>query len=338
MDRTNRSCEGQMAEKTDDVSARLQHPRRSLGNRHRSQSEKFLSLAGTDPQNLDWAEQSARQAVLHDFTNPQNWRTLVQVKLKLGDESGIRAVLNELFTVLGRDAEALSQLDGINMVQSGPAILEASLAADPLDADEWWASTSGSEEEFDSFVERFGNLDLTDPRANVLFSRRLERVRDSGREKDYLELSRIILAQRPSNHEAWTELGRMHERRGEFDQAWMCYDQAQIHFPDIEVRERFKDRMESKMDGLESQPWKEPGVSSRIDFLRRMQSLAMPDSGEGPEEEEGEEEVVKDPLEQVRQLHANGRLSEAFFLARRMAAEGVEGAFMLAEAIKEELA
>ena len=169
-----------MAEKTDDVSARLQHPRRSLGNRHRSQSEKFLSLAGTDPQNLDWAEQSARQAVLHDFTNPQNWRTLVQVKLKLGDESGIRAVLNELFTVLGRDAEALSQLDGINMVQSGPAILEASLAADPLDADEWWASTSGSEEEFDSFVERFGNLDLTDPRANVLFSRRLERVRDSG--------------------------------------------------------------------------------------------------------------------------------------------------------------
>ena len=99
MDRTNRSCEGQMAEKTDDVSARLQHPRRSLGNRHRSQSEKFLSLAGTDPQNLDWAEQSARQAVLHDFTNPQNWRTLVQVKLKLGDESGIRAVLNELFTV-----------------------------------------------------------------------------------------------------------------------------------------------------------------------------------------------------------------------------------------------
>ena len=89
MDRTNRSCEGQMTEKTDDVSARLQHPRRSLGNRHRSQSEKFLSLAGADPKNLDWAEQSARQAVLHDFTNPLNWRTLVQVKLKLGDESGI---------------------------------------------------------------------------------------------------------------------------------------------------------------------------------------------------------------------------------------------------------
>ena len=326
-----------MAEKNDDVSARLQHPRRSLGNRHRSQAEKFLSLADAEPQNLDWAEQSARQAVLHDFTNPLNWRTLVRVKLKLGDESGIRAVLNELFTILGRDAEALSQLDGINMVQSGTAILEASLAADPLDADEWWTFTSGSEEEFDGFVERLGKLDLTDTRANVLFSIRLERVSVSCREDEYLELSRIILAQRPSNHEAWTELGRMHERRGEFDQAWMCYDQAQTHFPDIEVRDRFKDRMESKMDGLESQPWKEPGVSSRIDFLRRMQSLAMSDSGEVPDEEEVEEESVKDPLKQVRLLHAEGRLSEAFFLARSMAAEGVEGAFEMAEGIKGEL-
>ena len=322
---------------TDDMSARLQHPRRSLGNRHRSQAEKFLLLADADSQNLDWAEQSARQAVLHDFTNPMNWRTLVRVKLILEDESGIRAVLNELFTILGRDADALSQLDGIRMVQSGSAILEASLAADPLDADEWWASTSGSEEEFNGFVERLRKLDLTDPRANVLFSRRLERVRDSGREDEYLGLSRIILAQRPSNHEAWTELGMMHERRGEFDQAWMCYDQAQTHFPEINVRDRFKDRMESKMDGLESRPWKEPGVSSRIDFLRRMQSLAVPDSGEISDEEEVEEDSVKDPLEQVRLLHADGRLSEAFFLARRMAAEGVEGAFELAEGIKGEL-
>jgi len=326
-----------MAEMTDDMSARLQHPRRSLGNRHRSQAEKFLLLADADSQNLDWAEQSARQAVLHDFTNPMNWRTLVRVKLILEDESGIRAVLNELFTILGRDADALSQLDGIRMVQSGSAILEASLAADPLDADEWWASTSGSEEEFNGFVERLRKLDLTDPRANVLFSRRLERVRDSGREDEYLGLSRIILAQRPSNHEAWTELGMMHERRGEFDQAWMCYDQAQTHFPEINVRDRFKDRMESKMDGLESRPWKEPGVSSRIDFLRRMQSLAVPDSREISDEEEVKEDSVKDPLEQVRLLHADGRLSEAFFLARRMAAEGVEGAFELAEGIKGEL-
>ena len=114
-----------MNEINDDVSKRLQHPRRSLGNRHRSQAEKFLSLAESEMQNLEWAEQSARQAVLHDFTNPENWRILVRVKLELRDEHGIRAVLNELFTILGRDPEALAQLDEVSMVQSGFSILEA---------------------------------------------------------------------------------------------------------------------------------------------------------------------------------------------------------------------
>ena len=97
------------------------------------------------------------------------------------------------------------------MSQSGFPILEASLMADPLDPDEWWTSTSQSDVTLGDFIERVKNLDLTDQRANVLFSRRLERVRDSGMEEQYLELSRIILAQRPSNHEAWAELGRMHE-------------------------------------------------------------------------------------------------------------------------------
>ena len=91
------------------------------------------------------------------------------------------------------------------------------------------------------------------------------------------------------------------------------------------------------MDGLDSRPWKEPGVSSRIDFLRRMESLAMPDSGGVFDEVDSEEDSVKDPLERVRLLHADGRLSEAFFVARRMAAEGVEGAWELAEGIKGEL-
>ena len=237
-----------MTKTTDDMSTKLQHPRRSLGNRHRSQAEKFLSLIESDSQNLEWAEQSARQAVLHDFTNPENWRVLVQVKLEAGDEHGIRAVLNELFTILGRDPEALAQLDEVSMSQSGSSILEASLIADPLDPDQWWTSTSQSDVTLGDFIERVKNLDLTDQRANVLFSRRLERVRDSGMEEQYLELARIILAQRPSNHEAWSELGRMHERRGELEQAWMCYDQAQTHFPDIHVRDRFRDRMEAKMD------------------------------------------------------------------------------------------
>jgi tetratricopeptide (TPR) repeat protein len=294
-------------------------------------------LTESDSQNLKWAEQSARQAVLHDFTNPENWRILVQVKLESGDEHGIRAVLNELFTILGRNPETLAQLDEVSMNQSGYPILEASLMADPLDPDEWWASTSQSDVTLGDFIERVKNLDLTDQRANVLFSRRLERVRDSGMEEQYLELSRIILAQRPSNHEAWAELGRMHERRGEFEQAWMCYDQAQTHFPDIHVRDRFRDRMEAKMDGRISKPWKEPEVSRRVDFLTRMQQLATPNVENIPTTVNESDEVSSNPLEEVHLLLAEGRLSEAFFLARRMAAEGVEGAIDLVESIRKDI-
>lgn len=326
-----------MNEKNDDMSRRLQHPRRSLGNRHRSQAEKFLSLAESELQNLEWAEQSARQAVLHDFTNPQNWRMLVQVKLQAGDDDGIRAVLNELFTILGRDPEALSQLDGVNMSESGSAILEASLMADPLDPDEWWASTLQSDDGLEAFISRVKTLDLTDQRANILFSRRLERVRDNGMEEQYLGLSRIILAQRPNNHETWAELGRMHERRGEFEQAWMCYDQAQTHFPGIEVRNQFRDRMGAKMDGEDSKPWREPGISQHVDFLKRMQQLATSTVEEIPNTVNDTEYKSIDPLEEIHLMLSEERLAEAFFLARRMAAEGVTGAIDLMDSIKEDM-
>ena len=55
-----------------DINQKLQHPRRSLGNRHRSQAEKFLKME-KNVNNLNWAEQSAKQSVLYDFTNPDNW-------------------------------------------------------------------------------------------------------------------------------------------------------------------------------------------------------------------------------------------------------------------------
>jgi hypothetical protein len=170
-----------------------------------------------------------------------------------------------------------------------------------------------------------------------LFSRRLERVRDNGMEEQYLGLSRIILAQRPNNHEAWAELGRMHERRGEFEQAWMCYDQAQTHFPGIEVRDRFRDRMGAKMDGRVSEPWKEPGVSQHVDFLKRMQQLATSTVEENSTTVNDTEYKSSDPLEQIHLMLSEERLAEAFFLARRMAAEGVIGAIDLVESIKEDM-
>ncbi len=314
-----------------DIGASLQHPRRSLGNRHRSQARKFLTMSQDDSDYIGWAEQSARQAVLHDFTHPDNWRILVETKLLSRDDTGIRAVLVELFTVLGRDPESLKQLDGVNMNEVGLEILEASLYADPLDSDLWWEMISGDEDGVERFCSRVKILDLTDIRANVLFSRRLERLRDSGFEEEFLELSKLVLAHRPNNHETWSELGRMHERRGEFDNAWMCYDQAQLHFPDIPARDRFIERMESKMDGGDSISWNAPGIDSRVEFLSRMQTLAS-QSDSTAEISVKEDQIA--PLSELDVLLDSERFTEAFFLARRMAAEGIEGAIDKVEEIR----
>ena len=326
-----------MTEPTKDIAAKLQHPRRSLGNRHRSQAEKFLSLSETDSSNLLWAEQSARQAVLHDFTNPDNWRVLVRIKLNVGDYAGIHAVLNDLFAVLGRDPVYLTQLEGVDMSESGMGILEAALVADPLDPDDWWNGVSSDEGSILSFIERVGMLDMTDHRANILFSRRLERLRDSGREEDYLKLARVLLAQRPSNHEAWSALGRMHERRGEYNQAWLCYDQAQSNFPEFPVRDQFRERMEAKMDGRAPTPWKVPEVTQRVEFLKRMQKLSMSPSNDVRDDVVPEISSNTDIFGEVAHLRSEGRSSEAFFLARRMAAEGIDGALELVEEIRKEM-
>ena len=142
---------------TRDIGARLQHPRRSLGNRHRSQAEKFLKLVESNSSNLHWAEQSARQAVLHDFTHPDNWRILLQTKVAASDADGIRSILDELFLILGRDPELLLQLDGLDMVEQGSDLLEAAIIVDPLDPDAWWAGIDGSEA-LEAFLSRVRSL------------------------------------------------------------------------------------------------------------------------------------------------------------------------------------
>ena len=315
-----------------DIGASLQHPRRSLGNRHRSQAQKFLQMSQDNSDYIGWAEQSARQAVLHDFTHPDNWRILVEAKLQANDDVGIRAVLVEIFTVLGRDPDSVKQLDGIDMNEMGSQILEASLGADPLDPDIWWEMTKRENDGVESFCNRVKMLDLRDIRANVLFSRRLERLRDSGFEDEFLELSKLVLAHRPNNHETWSELGRLHERRGEYDNAWMCYDQAQLHFPEIPARDRFIERMELKMDEADSVSWSTPGIDSRVEFLNRMQALANQTDPSIHETQEDEEEIL--PFDELDNLLAENRRTEAFFLARRMAAEGIDGAIDKVEEIR----
>ena len=324
-----------------DIADSLQHPRRSLGDRHRSQSQKYVNLA-LDEQgrviqerlvNLKWGEQSARQAVLHDFTNAENWKVLVRVKSLLGDSEGIRSALEDLFSVLGRKPEHLKQLEHIDFLTSGYGLLLASLEADPLDPDVWWKMACESQDVLTEFLDRTSKLDLRDRRANLLFSRRIERIRDSGDEDQFIRLSKIILAQRPTNHEAWASLGRMHERRKEYSDAWLCYDQAQICFPSTTVRDEFKSRMEAELDGKGKRKWKSPGIGQRVDFLRKMEDMATPDSAYV----DLGEDVVEDPISEVEELVNEGRLSEAFFMTRRMAAQGIEGALEINQELRKKM-
>jgi tetratricopeptide (TPR) repeat protein len=304
--------------------ADLQHPRRSLGNRHRSQAEKFLNLAKQDetssPQNLKWAEQSARQAVLHDFTHEENWRVLAEIKTLAGDEIGLRAVLEDLFTVLGRDPEQLEQLAGVNMLEHGFQLLSASLAADPLDPEYW--SEHINTEFLQELEQRFFELDLSDPRANVLFGRRLERIRTIDEEL-FIRLVRRLLAQRPFNHEAWIELGHLHEKRKEYDEAWFCYDQAQSHFPQIKARNLFRERMEKRLDGLKTS-WATPDNASRTTFLKKMEELALrvkPAPSVSTVTTETVETIGSDE-ENLKMLMETKEYSSAFFLARRLVTNG----------------
>ena len=320
-----------------DINQKLQHTRRRLGNRHRSQAEKYLKISQSS-ENLNWAEQSAKQAVLYDFTNPENWIILTRIKILKGDKEGIRAVLKELFTILGRDPELLSQLKNIDLIKNGMDLLNAGLRIDPLDPDKWAKEVLGNDDETEQFKKRVEALDLRDVRANILFSRRIERLRDFDNEDMFMYLSRIILAQRPSNHETWNELGKLHERRGEFDEAWFCYDQAQTYFPTLKVRDRYKERMEAKMDGKANIPWKEPGVKNRVDFLKKMQDMSAPKNfTENLEEEVGQKQLENDEYQKIANFREQGNLSGAFFLARQLAAEGDEKGKILVKEIMEEM-
>lgn len=320
-----------------DINQKLQHPRRSLGNRHRSQAEKFLKIS-KNQENLNWAEQSAKQAVLYDFTNPENWIILTKIKIYKGDVEGIRAVLKELFTILGRDPELLSQLKNIDLTENGIDLLNAGLRIDPLDPDKWAKEVLGNNEETQKFKKRVEMLDLRDARANILFSRRIERLRDFDNEELFMYLSRIILAQRPSNHETWTELGKLHERRGELDEAWFCYDQAQTYFPTIKVRDRYKERMEAKMDGKKKIPWKEPKIKNRVDFLKKMQNMSTPENfTRNLDEKSDGEKLDMDDYQKIANFREQGNLSGAFFLARQLAAEGDAKGKILVKEIMEEM-
>ena len=323
----------------------LQHPRRNLGNRYRSQAQKFVRLAKSDPErsgsNFQWAEQNARQAILHDFTDERNWRCLADIKVQLNDNDGLGIVLEDVFTVLGREVEQFDKLKNLNYIEYGLELLEAAFARDPLTADAWWDALvlrGGGDAQSDDvlleiadFAERCRDLDFRDQRANIIFGRRIEQLRLQGFEDLFIELCRHLLAHRPSNHELWMQLGRLHERREEADSAWSCYDHVQTLRPHILARDEYLSRLTASMDGEESLPWNGPELKHRTAFLEQMESLTR--RVRTVDLEEKQQSASEQPVEFVDPdkakldvLIESENISEAFFLARRLVASGEDWA------------
>ena len=323
----------------------LQHPRRNLGNRYRSQAQKFVRLAKSDPErsesNYQWAEQNARQAILHDFTDERNWRCLSDIKVLLSDNDGLGIVLEDIFTVLGRDVNQFEKLKNLNYLEYGVELLEAAFNRDPLTADAWWdalvargGGDSQSDEvllEIADFADRCRDLDFRDQRANIIYGRRIEQLRLQGFEDLFIELCRHLLAHRPSNHELWMQLGRLHERRKETDSAWSCYDHVQTLRPHLPARDEFLLRLTTSMDGGESQPWSGPKLQHRTAFLQQMESLTRRVRTVELTHSEGTvsevpEKLVHPDIAKLDVLIESNNISEAFFLARRLVASGEEWA------------
>ena len=310
----------------------LQHPRRNLGNRHRSQAKKFVKLAQKDPenseQNLGWAEQNAQQSILHDFTDENNWRCLAEIKHLRNDGNGLEMVLEDLFVVLGRDPNQLNQLKDVDHLKVGLELLEAAFMTDSLDPDKWFKSISSTG--LNDFAERCKRLDFTDQRTNIIYGRRLEKIRGFGNEELFIELVQYLLAHRPSNHELWLELGRLHEKRSEIDQAWLCYDHVQQIKPTTNVRDMFLDRLKGAMDGKEKTPWSGPSLETRNDFLQKMTKLSQTISTVSTDiiiQPEVIDEVEDEPqLRKLKSLIESGDSAEAFFMARSLLTSGEDWA------------
>ena len=311
-----------------DSASKLQHPRRNLGSRHRAQADRFVKLSKKDSEraaeNLAWAEQNAQQAVLYDFTDERNWRCLAEIKKMRMDGEGLALVLEDLFIVLGRDPNQLSQIRGVNHLEVGLELLEAAFITDSLEPQTWFEKLD--KKGLEDFVIRCRGLDFTDQRANIVYGRRLERIRGAGHEEMFIELVHHLLAHRPANHELWMELGRLHERRNEIDQAWLCYDHVQQIRPTEPVRDLFLERLKRAMDGEDSIPWSGPSLQTRSDFLDRMQNLSQNVSNVPIEESAETEEVVNNELTRLENLLQAGEAAEAFFLARSLFTSGEEWA------------
>ena len=271
-------------------------------------------------------------------------------RCSIKDNEGLGIVLEDVFTVLGRDTEQFEKLKDLNYLEYGLELLEAAFQRDPLTPENWWQALverGGGDDESDAvlieiaeFADRCRDLDFRDQRANIVYGRRIEHLRLQGFEDLFIELSRHLLAHRPANHELWMQLGRLHERREEIDSAWSCYDHVQTLMPHLLVRDEFLNRLTERMDGGEKTPWSGPKLEHRTAFLEQMEQLNQRVRQEIAESvviesEDEEKEVIHSDETKLNSLIESNNISEAFFLARRLVASGEEWAEVYLETCRE---
>ncbi len=154
-----------------------------------------------------------------------------------------------------------------------------------------------------------------------------------------IPLARMLVANRPQNFEMWINLGRAHERLEAYDEAWLCYDQAQSYAPHLDVRDSYRERIEKRFETLKSTPWSQPSIQARDDFLQRMQALAL----EFTEPTEVIETVIQELGEinneelELQSLLNRGEFSAAFFYSRRLVTRGEDWAMQYMELAKSGL-
>tara|TARA_X000000368_G_C23024484_1_gene709531 strand:- start:513 stop:1493 length:981 start_codon:yes stop_codon:yes gene_type:complete len=299
-------------------------PRKSLGDRNRSQAHKFLKLSKVDYnqrfENLQWAEQSARQAILHDYTNFQNWELLLKLKHELVDEDGIYALLEDLLTVLGKDIELITQLKNIDILPSCFDLFAAILKREPLNADIWWEKIMSDDAELNHFINKCKKMDFRDRRSNVVFGRRLERIRGAGLNEVFSELMPYLLAHRPDNYELWAELGKHHESLKDYKNAWMCYDQVLQFKPGDNNKSRLSEIILHKFDNLDGI---KPTKMDIYSFNSRLENLTKSMKDEEVLKPKTEIDKNTNELElKLNDLINSKAYQEAFFMARSLLSEG----------------
>jgi hypothetical protein len=100
----------------------------------------------------------------------------------------------------------------------------------------------------------------------------------------------------------------------------------------MDERDRFLARLKGDMDGKAKQAWSGPSIEHREAFLRGMQSLTdrisshVEETGNTPPQEEEDIEAGHPDEEKLRTMMEQGDLQAAFFLARRLLANGEDWA------------